>query len=253
VSAAAPVAVPPPPAGRRRCRPGGRGADRVHRDPCRRRRQEDQRDQGDPHHHRPRPQGSQGPGRGRARRPSRKACRRTRRTRSRRCWKRTARRSRSSDLALRPGPAGRGWGNSSEGCGWGCRKGPATPPVPALPGRRAKVSSPPAGVVGPEQRGKQDRHERYHEVVHRAQADPQELRASPRGRADAEPHRRAARLLRSLPADGGEPRQPDHTGLQEVFKSVFPIDDFAGVAGSSSCSTSSRSRNTTSRNASSAA
>ena len=67
VSAAAPVA-----AGRRagcrrrRCCRAGRGADGVHRHPGQGRRQEDQRHQGDPHHHRPWAEGSQGSGRGRA-------------------------------------------------------------------------------------------------------------------------------------------------------------------------------------------
>ena len=50
--------------------------------------------------------------------------------------------------------------------------------------------------------------------------------------------------------------QPDsrlHAGLQEVFKAVFPIDDFAGRGAWSSSITNSKSPNTTSRSASSAA
>ena len=39
--------------------------------------------------------------------------------------------------------------------------------------------------------------------LHRQEADPQELRAYRRSRADAEPDRGAEELLRSLPADGG--------------------------------------------------
>ncbi len=63
VSAAAAVAV----AGRlRRRRRPGRGEDRVHGRPRRRRRQEDRGHQGGPCAHGPRPQGSQGPRRGRA-------------------------------------------------------------------------------------------------------------------------------------------------------------------------------------------
>ena len=63
VSAAAPVAAaarpprPPP-----RC--PRRGEDGVHRHPPRGRRQQDRRHQGSARNHRPRPQGSQGPGRG---------------------------------------------------------------------------------------------------------------------------------------------------------------------------------------------
>jgi DNA-directed RNA polymerase subunit beta len=34
--------------------------------------------------------------------------------------------------------------------------------------------------------------------------------------------------LRGVPADGRAAGQPHPSGLQEVFKSVFPIDDFAG-------------------------
>ena len=60
------------------------------------------------------------------------------------------------------------------------------------------------------------------------QADPQDLRAHPRSRADAEPDRGAAELLRSLPADGRARRSSAASvGLQEVFKSVFPIRDFS--------------------------
>jgi len=44
--------------------------------------------------------------------------------------------------------------------------------------------------------------------------------------------------------------QPDAVRAAEVFKSVFPIDDFAGRGGWSSSITSWKSRNTTSRNAS---
>ena len=44
-----------------------------------------------------------------------------------------------------------------------------------------------------------------------------------------------------------------HAGLQEVFKSVFPIDDFAGRGRLEFVSYELESRNTTSRNASSAA
>jgi DNA-directed RNA polymerase beta subunit len=50
-----------------------------------------------------------------------------------------------------------------------------------------------------------------------------------------------------------KPDSRTHTGLQEVFKSVFPIDDFAGRGRWNSSTTNSKSRNTTSRNASSAA
>ena len=100
VSAAAPVAVAAAPLLARRCR-AGRRADGIHRHPDRRWRQEDQRDQGGPHHHRPRPEGSQGPGRGCAEGREGSACRRTRPRRSRRCWKRTGRRSRSSKVCRR--------------------------------------------------------------------------------------------------------------------------------------------------------
>ena len=53
-------------AARRRRGGTGRRADRVHRDPDRDRHQQDQRDQGGPRSHQPRPEGSQGPGRERA-------------------------------------------------------------------------------------------------------------------------------------------------------------------------------------------
>ena len=46
------------------------------------------------------------------------------------------------------------------------------------------------------------------QVVYRAQADPSQLRAHPRGGADAEPDRRAARLLRGVPADERPAGQP---------------------------------------------
>ena len=65
VSAAAPVAAAAA-AGGGAAAAAGRRADRVHRHPDRRWRQEDQRDQGSPRDHRPRPEGSQGPGRRRA-------------------------------------------------------------------------------------------------------------------------------------------------------------------------------------------
>ena len=51
VSAAAPVAVAAAPAAAAAAGRAGRGADRVHRHPGQGRRQEDQRDQGDPDHH----------------------------------------------------------------------------------------------------------------------------------------------------------------------------------------------------------
>ena len=41
------------------------------------------------------------------------------------------------------------------------------------------------------------------DFLQRPEADPQDLRAHPRGRSDAEPDRGAAELLRSFPADGG--------------------------------------------------
>ena len=63
VSAAAPVAVAAA-GGGCRCRCSGRREDRIRRRPHRGRRPEDQRHQGSPRHHRPWPQGSQGPGRG---------------------------------------------------------------------------------------------------------------------------------------------------------------------------------------------
>ncbi len=49
------------------------------------------------------------------------------------------------------------------------------------------------------------------------------------------------------------PDSRTQTGLQEVFKSVFPIDDFAGRGRLEFVITNWKSRNTTSRSASSAA
>ena len=63
VSAAAPVAVAAA-GGGAAAADAGRGADRVRRHPGRLRREEDQRDQGSPRDHRPRPEGGQRPGRG---------------------------------------------------------------------------------------------------------------------------------------------------------------------------------------------
>ena len=64
--------------------------------------------------------------------------------------------------------------------------------------------------------------------IHAAQADTQELWTDPRSRADAQPDRRAEVQLRGLPADAYAPDSRTNTGLQEVFRGVFPIDDFAG-------------------------
>ncbi len=68
VTAMAPMAVAAvgaPAAGGGCCRPCRGGADRVHRRPQGLRRQQDQRHQGGARGHHPRPQGGQGPGRGR--------------------------------------------------------------------------------------------------------------------------------------------------------------------------------------------
>ncbi|MCI1756799.1 MAG: hypothetical protein LKM31_14135 [Sphingobium sp.] len=60
------------------------------------------------------------------------------------------------------------------------------------------------------------------------EAHPQDLRRHPRSRADAEPHRGAARsyeqFLRSDPSIGYV------SGLEKTLRSVFPIRDFAGTA-----------------------
>ena len=66
VSAAAPVAVAAAGGGGGGCARGGGRTDRVRRDPGRDRRKEDQCDQRGPGDHQPRPQGSQGSRRGRA-------------------------------------------------------------------------------------------------------------------------------------------------------------------------------------------
>ena len=55
------VAAAPAARGRRRCGPGCRGEDRVHRRAQGRRREQDRRHQGRPRGHGPRPQGRQGP------------------------------------------------------------------------------------------------------------------------------------------------------------------------------------------------
>ena len=60
---------------------------------------------------------------------------------------------------------------------------------------------------------------------------PQEFRPHPRGHRDAEPHRGSAPVLREFPADARRPRpSAQQAGLEEVFRSVFPIKDFADRA-----------------------
>ena len=61
-----------------------------------------------------------------------------------------------------------------------------------------------------------------------SQARPQGVRPHRRDRGDAEPHRGAEGLLRPVPARRTSRRAavPDE-GLQSVFRSVFPISDFA--------------------------
>ena len=96
--------------------------------------------------------------------------------------------------------------------------------------------------------------ERDHQIVYRAQAHPQELRPDPRSRADAEPDRRAARQLRGVPAD--ERRRPTAApipGCRKCSSRSSRSTTSPAAAGWSSSTTSWKSRNTTSRNASSAA
>src|SRR5262249_5672851 len=67
-------------------------------------------------------------------------------------------------------------------------------------------------------------------VVREQKPHPPELRACPRGGADAKPDRGPEELVRSFPANGVAPEQRASVGLQEVFKSVFPIRDFSDRA-----------------------
>ena len=64
-------------------------------------------------------------------------------------------------------------------------------------------------------------------ILHRQEADPQVVRPHPRSRADAEPDRGSALLLRTVPA-ARSPRAATRKdeGIEAVFKSVFPIKDF---------------------------
>ena len=99
VTAAAPVAMAAGPAAGGCGGGSGRGADRVHRHAQGiSGRQESDRHQGDSRDHRPGPEGSQGPGRGRALAPSRKAFPRPMSKPSRRSSKTPAPRWRSNNL-----------------------------------------------------------------------------------------------------------------------------------------------------------
>ena len=192
---------------RRGCRRAGRGADRVHRHPGEDGRQEDQRDQGGPHHHRPRPEGGQGPGRGCAEAGQGRHRQGRGRQDQARCSRTPAPPWRSSSTNRRTAPGARARRTAARADLDAGGNRARFPPRSAL--RRQMDRAAGIFVAADERIGRQAAvHERDQQVVYRAQADPSQLRAHPRGGADAEPDRRAARLLRGVPADERPARQP---------------------------------------------
>ena len=170
----------------------------------------------------------------------------------RRCWRTRAPPWRSSSAIERTQSGQRGAAEPLSRLDW-MRAGISRfPPRSAL--RRRTPPGRPEASPGQRHGSRQDIHERDHQVVYRAQAHPPELRAHPRSGADAEPDRRAARQLRGVPADERPARQPDcMPGCRKCSSRCSRSTTSPAAAGWSSSITSSKSRNTTSRSASSAA
>ena len=265
VSAAAPVAVAAAAAGRRGGGRAGRGADRVRRHPDRRRRQEDQRHQGGSRGHQPRPEGSQGSGRGcaedgegrreegRSRADQEEAGRGGRDRRDQvgvigvvdgvgadrrpyiRGRSRVTRRPAEAQTSRRDDAHPPAWVIAAAGTAgasrWARRRRGGRVAAAAVFVARVMHAISSTDCGGRAEATIERRDYRRGSSMANSFTGRKRVRKS-FGRIaaavdDAQPDRGAEELLRAVPAAQHAAEQRSDTGLQEVFKSVFPISDFS--------------------------